>query len=86
MNDPTPIQQQARALQGRIYSEQYYVKLWEASLALLFMTPDALVTFFYTDAELIDLCNEFWSALPDSPVIRRGPFWDLCNIAENIFK
>ncbi len=29
--------------------------------------------------------HDFWSALPDSPAIRRDPFFDVCDLAERLW-
>lgn len=35
-----------------------------------------------TDEQLNSLWNAFWWSLPDSPVIRTGPFFKLCDLCE----
>jgi hypothetical protein len=38
----------------------------------LITDPDKICTFW----------NDFWEQLPDSPSIRRGPFFKVCDLAE----
>lgn len=38
-----------------------------------------------TDAEIINFWHNFWDYLPDSFSIQRGPFWEICDMAEKIF-
>jgi hypothetical protein len=30
--------------------------------------------------------NDFWIELPDTAAIRRAPFFDICNLAEQIYE
>jgi len=33
--------------------------------------------------KIYNLWDDFWYNLPDSPEIRTGPFFDICNLCEN---
>lgn len=40
----------------------------------------------YTDPNQICVFwNEFWGQLPDTPTIRRDPFYDICDMAEGSY-
>lgn len=82
---PTEIQRNAQELQCAIIDNDYYVKLYSAALKRHGMTADGVDEAEFTDAKLVDMANTFWFALPDSPSIRREPFFQLCNIAEHCF-
>lgn len=58
-----------------VYQNDYYVDILEHLLETTDVeTPQDIVRFW----------NQFWFHLPDSGSIRRGPFFDICDIAENI--
>ena len=56
---------------NKVFSNDYYVELLPQS------TPE-------TPSEIVSYWNSFWFALPDSGNIRRDPFFQICDIAENI--
>lgn len=35
--------------------------------------------------QIVNFWDDFWNQLPDTKEIRRFPFFDICDIAENIF-
>lgn len=79
----TEIQTKVIKLQRMIIDEQYYVQLWRGLLVARNISETMIG--YHSDHELILLCQAMWEALPDSPDIRRHPFFQLCNIAEHIF-
>lgn len=76
------IQDRAVALQNRILAEMYFDDLWLVKLKEHNMTATGVDECEYADRDLIFLCHWFWEDLPDTPSIRRGPFLELCEIAE----
>ena len=81
----TEIQKQAMALQDSVYTQKYYVPLYEKALAKHGMTVMAINQSWHTDKQLVSMANTFWFALPDSPTIRTDTFFMLCRIAEHCF-
>lgn len=74
------IQTKIIALQKRIFNEGYYTDLWCKALEKHGVTAATIDQ--QSSASLISLANTFWWYLPDSAAIRTGPFWELCDIAE----
>lgn len=63
-----------------VYIQQYYV---DHFLQVVEMYPDAeLLTNPY---EICSFWNEFWESLPDTPEIRRPPFFMICDLAEGSY-
>ena len=81
----TTLQQQIISLQQQILREDYYTLLYSKTLAKHDMMPIGICHVEYSDAKIIDMCNDFWLDLPDTPEIRREPFFLLCDIAEHVF-
>lgn len=81
----TDLQNQMASLQKSILDEDYYSARYIHVVANQKMTVEGIANKEYTDPQLITLAHYFWEALPDSPQIRRGPFFQLCDIAERIF-
>ena len=81
----TNLQQQLATLQTAVFSEDYYVHLYEYTLMKSGMTEDGVNRYLYNDSKVVEFANNFWMALPDSPAIRRRPFFLLCDIAEYEF-
>lgn len=81
----TNIQQAMIDLQQRILNSNYYLRLYEDCVRKAKMNFNGIINEEYSDEQIINLCNYFWLALPDSPSIRRQPFFDLCDIAEHCF-
>lgn len=79
------IQDKVIALQDRIFKEEYYPSLWIKALAKHNVSVACIDQHEESDRTLILTVHDFWESLPDSPVIRTGPFFDVCNIAEKIF-
>lgn len=58
-----------------IYAKDYYVHIFEhvKNKCIVNENDPQSINIFW---------NEFWFALPDSPVIHRAPFNEVCNMAE----
>lgn len=82
----TEIQRATIQLQDKIFTEKYYIDLYLAVLAKHDMSTASIDQSEFDDHKLISMLNNFWMALPDSKEIRRAPFFDLCDICENIFE
>ena len=80
------IQKAAIKVQDAIYKEEYYVSLYEAALRHNNMSVASIDQSEFSDQQLITMMNDFWSLLPDSPSIRREPFFALCDICEEIYE
>lgn len=70
------------ALQARILKERYYDHLWDRALMQTNCSVATIDQHEESDRTLVKLCSLFWEALPDSPVIRTGPFFDLCDVLD----
>ena len=64
-------------LERSIYSNNYYVDLWEQAKNERDITQTC-------DEELCSMLNTFWINLPDSWTIHRAPFNDLCELCVGI--
>ena len=62
-------------LEQSIYSNNYYVELWEQAKNERDITQTG-------DEELCTMLNDFWDILPDSMSIHREPFNALCDLCE----
>lgn len=67
--------ERARQVADHILAEGYYIPLWNA-------VKHTKPISSCTKAEALRPFQDFWEALPDSPAIRRGPFFDICDLAE----
>ena len=81
----TSIQQRSKDLSMKIFTRAYYVHLYLEVLTKSGIQPSAIEKCELDDQKLIKMWNAFWLKLPDSPQIRRDPFFDLCDICEEIF-
>lgn len=79
------IQNKMSKLQDEIYRHKYYVDLYHSALSTHNMSTASIDQGEFKDQKIIRMCNTFWDSLPDSPDIRRFPFFLLCEIAEQIF-
>jgi hypothetical protein len=77
-----PYVQSVAALQAQIYSDQYYVELYQDALRSNSLSSEGVERGAYTSGVLSEMLNDFWFSLPDSPVIRTGPFSLLCDLCE----
>lgn len=59
-----------------VYENDYYVGNLE------YILDDSNIE---TAKDVILFWQRFWERLPDSGSIRRHPFYDICDIAENVF-
>lgn len=74
-------QRRVADLQKWIYDSGYYPELWEQALAVCDrMSKVDIEKQLYGPLELHVALNEFWCDLPDDPAIRRGPFFELCDL------
>lgn len=64
-------------LERSIYSNDYYVKLWEQA-------KNGRDIAGLSDEDLCTMLNAFWIILPDSMSIQREPFNVLCDLCEGI--
>ena len=64
-------------LERSIYSNDYYVKLWE-------QVKNGRDITGLSDEDLCTMLNDFWYILPDSLSIHRAPFNALCDLCEGI--
>lgn len=81
----TTLQEQMIELQRAVYGQEYYPMLYTITLMKHEMSCLGVELQQYSDAKIIDMANDFWLCLPDSPEVRTGPFWLLCEIAEHCF-
>ena len=79
------INTKSRELVKLIYNHDYYVNRFEYVLNSNHMKKDELILGNYDKIKVIQMWNDFWLALPDSPTIHRTPFNELCDLCENIF-
>ena len=59
----------------RIKRDKYFLDIWETvshKKPLVECSKDELLKPF----------QDFWEELPDDPSIRRGPFFEICDLAE----
>lgn len=73
-------------LQKRILNEEYYIDRYIGCMKKHGFTTGSVILKEHTKIAMCNMWNDFWFALPDSPVIRQGPFFDLCDLAEEIFE
>lgn len=67
--------ERAAQVARHIVEEGYYIGRWDR---VKHKKPIAECT----KAEALRPFQDFWEALPDSPAIRQGPFFDICDLAE----
>lgn len=60
-----------------VYAHDYYVDLFKSTREFYIQREMKMNTPYFW--------NDFWIALPDNAAIRRAPFWDICNLAEQIY-
>jgi hypothetical protein len=58
------------------YFEQYYVHIVDHFAKTMQVKTEGDVYAFW---------NRVWDALPDSPAIRRSPFFQICDLAEGSY-
>jgi hypothetical protein len=72
-------------LMNWIYNDQYYSHLLDKALIRHNMSTASIDQHEFSERELCRMWNTFWVALPDSPHVRTGPFFEVCRLAEGIF-
>ena len=82
----TDLQKWMSDLQFHIFEDDYYVDLYISCLMQCGMTIGKIRLCEYQSDEIVNLCNDFWDALPDNQEIRRNPFNLLCDIAQLCFE
>lgn len=74
--------EKAADLQKQIYTDEYYVHLYQNALREHKMTNTGIEKHEYSQTALNNMLNDFWFSLPDSQAIRTGPFFFLCDLCE----
>ena len=82
----TNIRERATKLIDRFRDEGYYFPSFMALAVRRGFLPPPNFGEGKTDAEIINFFNDFWFALPDDPSIRVGPFFELCDLCEEIYE
>lgn len=80
----TNIQQQMKQLQMQIIDNNYYEDLYNSCVINADMSRRGIQEGIYSEEQIVNLCNDFWEALPDSHAIQRKPFRLLCDLCEGI--
>lgn len=82
----TPIQEKSADLVRQVNSEGYYIDRFNRVAAKNKMSSESICRHMHNDKALVGMWNDFWFALPDSPGIRHGAFFPLCDLCEEIFE
>lgn len=61
-----------------VYAHDYYIDLFKSTREHYIQRGMKMNTPYFW--------NDFWLALPDTPAIRRAPFFDICDLAEGIYE
>ena len=80
------LQTRAKALLIKIFETDYYPSTLSRVADRYGITLTTYAFDSASDEEIIDFFNAFWFALPDGPEIRRDPFFDLCDICEEVYE
>lgn len=81
----TNIQERSSALLMRIAEEHYFLAKLAVIVDMAHMTVDGIKDGMYDDVALVVMWNNFWMALPDDKSCRREPFFELCDLCEEVF-
>jgi hypothetical protein len=81
----TSIQERSANLVRQVYSEGYYTERFNKVAASYKMSAESIAKHMHEDKYLVAMWNDFWFALPDSPGIRHGAFFPLCDLCEETF-
>jgi hypothetical protein len=73
-------QARSQQLLTSILAAEYYLSILTRIIGPLDAAPAKLESM--ADGQLNSMWNDFWWKLPDSPVIRTGPFYVLCDLCE----
>ena len=79
------IKARASNLQSQIHEKDYYISLYHQALIKHNMSIASIDQHEFSDKQLVKMFNDFWIALPDSMSIRREPFFELCDLCEEIY-
>ena len=80
----TAYQIRSAAVQVQVISTDFYTSTYHACLKQQGMTQVDVEKMLYSNAKLNALWEEFWWKLPDTKVIRREPFFMICDLCENV--
>jgi hypothetical protein len=80
-----PLVEQAAALAKRVVEENYFQIEYAQSLKDMGMAHSGLIQHCYPASEVVKWADHYHCLLPESPIIRHGAFWALCDLAEHIF-
>jgi len=81
----TKLQAVSIELQDRIFKEHYYISIYGFILEKLNLTTAQIEAGDIVDKDLLEMWSDFYFAIPDLPSVRRGPFFQLCDICESVF-
>ena len=81
----TNIQQRSILLIIQIIAHNYFVVEFNEALKSQDMAVVGIQEGLYDDQQLIMMWNEMWLALPDDASCRRQPFFELCDLCEEMF-
>jgi hypothetical protein len=81
----TTLSEEIVRIQSQVFREKYYVQQYLDALVKCNMSTATIDQHEHEDHELVLLMQTFWEALPDTPAIRTGPFFKICDVAEKIF-
>lgn len=79
------IKKKAATVTNEIYREHYFTERFNRVLSRHQVDRDALMAEDVSEKVVISIFNDFWIMLPDDKSARRDPFFDVCDIAEQIF-
>lgn len=71
---------------NEVRSNEYYIDLFSKALKQNNMTFDSIRNHEHNEMTLIEMWNDFWYLLPDSPAIHCHPFNQVCDLVEHIFE
>lgn len=81
----TNIQQRSILLLAEVVNAKYFLDELSAALNEQGVTVAGIEKGEYNDQDLVMMWNEFWLRLPDDMSCRRAPFFELCDLCEEIF-
>lgn len=79
----TNIQDKSASVQLQIFAEDYYTQRYQECLKKTGITRIDVEKKLCSSDKLHSLWEAFWWSLPDSPSIRREPFFSICDICES---
>ena len=69
---------------NQIVEQDYYVDTLDSTLDSLAINLDTAHKMTNPE-DIQSFWNELWYRLPDSKLIRRGPFFNICDLAEGAY-